>query len=84
MVRVVPEPPTVQFRESGGARMASEKLLRALSSLRENDTRCRCPLVTPSPKRRLVKAMVDVSVKHDGTVRNSLDEVIQFADGEDC
>jgi len=34
-------------------------------------------------QRRLVKAMEDVSVKYDGTVRNSLGEVIQFAYGED-
>eukprot|EP01113_Clastostelium_recurvatum_P019728 TRINITY_DN2328_c0_g1_i3.p1 TRINITY_DN2328_c0_g1~~TRINITY_DN2328_c0_g1_i3.p1 ORF type:complete len:1809 (+),score=540.19 TRINITY_DN2328_c0_g1_i3:155-5581(+) len=34
-------------------------------------------------QRRLVKAMEDVSVKYDGTVRNSLGQVIQFLYGED-
>jgi len=34
-------------------------------------------------QRRLVKAMEDVSVKYDGTVRNSLGEVLQFLYGED-
>ncbi|GAM20091.1 hypothetical protein SAMD00019534_032660 [Acytostelium subglobosum LB1] len=34
-------------------------------------------------QRRLVKAMEDVSVKYDATVRNSLGDVIQFAYGED-
>jgi len=34
-------------------------------------------------QRRLVKAMEDVSIKYDATVRNSLGDVIQFAYGED-
>ncbi|ROT39993.1 RNA polymerase Rpb1 [Sodiomyces alkalinus F11] len=34
-------------------------------------------------QRRLVKALEDVSVKYDGTVRNSLGDVIQFLYGED-
>jgi DNA-directed RNA polymerase II subunit RPB1 len=34
-------------------------------------------------QRRLVKAMEDVMVKYDGTVRNSLGHVIQFLYGED-
>lgn len=34
-------------------------------------------------QRRLVKALEDVMVKYDGTVRNSLGDVIQFAYGED-
>ncbi|TQD85770.1 hypothetical protein C1H46_028686 [Malus baccata] len=34
-------------------------------------------------QRRLVKAMEDIMVKHDGTVRNSLGDVIQFLYGED-
>jgi DNA-directed RNA polymerase II subunit RPB1 len=34
-------------------------------------------------QRRLVKALEDVMVKYDGTVRNSLGEVLQFAYGED-
>ncbi|EGG15801.1 RNA polymerase II largest subunit [Cavenderia fasciculata] len=34
-------------------------------------------------QRRLVKAMEDVSVRYDATVRNSLGDVIQFAYGED-
>eukprot|EP01125_Pyxidicula_operculata_P009020 TRINITY_DN297_c0_g1_i1.p1 TRINITY_DN297_c0_g1~~TRINITY_DN297_c0_g1_i1.p1 ORF type:complete len:1781 (-),score=540.27 TRINITY_DN297_c0_g1_i1:121-5463(-) len=34
-------------------------------------------------QRRLVKAMEDVMVHYDGTVRNSLGEVIQFLYGED-
>ncbi|KAJ4462204.1 putative DNA-directed RNA polymerase II subunit 1 [Paratrimastix pyriformis] len=34
-------------------------------------------------QRRLVKAMEDVSIRYDGTVRNSIDEVVQFAYGED-
>eukprot|EP01127_Copromyxa_protea_P014602 TRINITY_DN4101_c0_g1_i1.p1 TRINITY_DN4101_c0_g1~~TRINITY_DN4101_c0_g1_i1.p1 ORF type:complete len:1066 (+),score=189.66 TRINITY_DN4101_c0_g1_i1:92-3289(+) len=34
-------------------------------------------------QRRLVKAMEDVMVHYDGTVRNSLGEVIQFVYGED-
>lgn len=34
-------------------------------------------------QRRLVKALEDVSVAYDGTVRNSLNQVIQFAYGED-
>lgn len=34
-------------------------------------------------QRRLVKALEDVSVTYDGTVRNSLNHVIQFAYGED-
>eukprot|EP00005_Dracoamoeba_jomungandri_P005646 CAMPEP_0174262196 /NCGR_PEP_ID=MMETSP0439-20130205/12829_1 /TAXON_ID=0 /ORGANISM="Stereomyxa ramosa, Strain Chinc5" /LENGTH=1899 /DNA_ID=CAMNT_0015346859 /DNA_START=57 /DNA_END=5756 /DNA_ORIENTATION=+ len=34
-------------------------------------------------QRRLVKAMEDVMVKYDGTVRNSLGDVIQFIYGED-
>lgn len=34
-------------------------------------------------QRRLVKAMEDVSVKYDGTLRNSQGEVIQFVYGED-
>ena len=34
-------------------------------------------------QRRLVKAMEDLSVKYDGTVRNSLGDVIQFLYGED-
>ena len=34
-------------------------------------------------QRRLVKAMEDVMVKYDGTVRNSLGDVIQFLYGED-
>ena len=34
-------------------------------------------------QRRLVKAMEDVIVKYDGTVRNSVGDVIQFLYGED-
>jgi len=34
-------------------------------------------------QRRLVKAMEDVMVKYDGTVRNSLGDIIQFIYGED-
>ena len=34
-------------------------------------------------QRRLVKAMEDVMAKYDGTVRNSLGEVVQFLYGED-
>eukprot|EP00271_Cylindrocystis_brebissonii_P003385 TRINITY_DN1429_c0_g6_i1.p1 TRINITY_DN1429_c0_g6~~TRINITY_DN1429_c0_g6_i1.p1 ORF type:complete len:1954 (-),score=319.86 TRINITY_DN1429_c0_g6_i1:2079-7940(-) len=34
-------------------------------------------------QRRLVKAMEDVMVKYDGTVRNSMGDVIQFLYGED-
>jgi len=34
-------------------------------------------------QRRLVKAMEDVMVKYDGTVRNSVGDVIQFLYGED-
>src|ERR1700678_2354690 len=34
-------------------------------------------------QRRLVKALEDVMVKYDGTVRNSLGDVIQFNYGED-
>jgi len=34
-------------------------------------------------QRRLVKALEDVMVKYDGTVRNSLGHVIQFCYGED-
>ena len=34
-------------------------------------------------QRRLVKAMEDVMVQYDGTVRNALGDVIQFCYGED-
>jgi len=34
-------------------------------------------------QRRLIKAMEDVMVKYDGTVRNSMGEIIQFLYGED-
>lgn len=34
-------------------------------------------------QRRLVKALEDVSVTYDGTVRNSLGDVVQFVYGED-
>ncbi|KAI1342827.1 DNA-directed RNA polymerase II subunit RPB1 [Xylariaceae sp. FL0016] len=34
-------------------------------------------------QRRLVKALEDVSARYDGTVRNSLGDIIQFAYGED-
>ena len=34
-------------------------------------------------QRRLVKAMEDIIVKYDGTVRNSAGDVIQFLYGED-
>jgi DNA-directed RNA polymerase II subunit RPB1 len=34
-------------------------------------------------QRRLVKAMEDVMIKYDATVRNSLGDIIQFAYGED-
>ena len=34
-------------------------------------------------QRRLVKAMEDIIVKYDGTVRNSLGDVVQFIYGED-
>ena len=34
-------------------------------------------------QRRLVKAMEDVTVKYDGTVRNSLGDIVQFVYGED-
>jgi len=34
-------------------------------------------------QRRLIKAMEDVMVRYDGTVRNSLGEIIQFVYGED-
>ncbi|KAL6659840.1 hypothetical protein ACP70R_002669 [Stipagrostis hirtigluma subsp. patula] len=34
-------------------------------------------------QRRLVKAMEDIMVKYDGTVRNSMGDVIQFLYGED-
>jgi DNA-directed RNA polymerase II subunit RPB1 len=34
-------------------------------------------------QRRLVKAMEDVAVKYDGTVRNSLGDIVQFIYGED-
>ncbi|KNC87399.1 hypothetical protein SARC_00490 [Sphaeroforma arctica JP610] len=34
-------------------------------------------------QRRLVKAMEDVMVKYDGTVRNALGDIIQFVYGED-
>jgi DNA-directed RNA polymerase II subunit RPB1 len=34
-------------------------------------------------QRRLIKALEDVMVKYDGTVRTSRDSVIQFLYGED-
>ena len=34
-------------------------------------------------QRRLVKALEDVMVAYDGTVRNSLGDVVQFVYGED-
>jgi DNA-directed RNA polymerase II subunit RPB1 len=34
-------------------------------------------------QRRLIKALEDVMVKYDGTVRTSKDQVIQFLYGED-
>ncbi|KAF1811346.1 beta and beta-prime subunits of DNA dependent RNA-polymerase [Eremomyces bilateralis CBS 781.70] len=34
-------------------------------------------------QRRLVKALEDVSVRYDGTVRNSLGDIVQFIYGED-
>jgi len=34
-------------------------------------------------QRRLVKALEDVAVSYDGTVRNSLNQIIQFSYGED-
>ena len=34
-------------------------------------------------QRKLIKAMEDLSVKHDGTVRNASDGIIQFIYGED-
>lgn len=34
-------------------------------------------------QRRLIKALEDVMVKYDGTVRTSLEQVIQFLYGED-
>jgi DNA-directed RNA polymerase II subunit RPB1 len=34
-------------------------------------------------QRRLVKALEDVTINYDGTVRNSLGDIIQFAYGED-
>ncbi|KAK9467549.1 hypothetical protein V1512DRAFT_237214 [Lipomyces arxii] len=34
-------------------------------------------------QRRLVKALEDISVKYDGTVRNSLGDVVEFVYGED-
>lgn len=34
-------------------------------------------------QRRLVKALEDVAAKYDGTVRNSLNDIIQFVYGED-
>src|SRR4051794_429720 len=34
-------------------------------------------------QRRLVKALEDVMVKYDGTVRNSLGDILQFCYGED-
>lgn len=34
-------------------------------------------------QRRLVKALEDVMIKYDGTVRNSLGDIIEFAYGED-
>jgi len=46
------------------------------------DTACKTA-ETGYIQRRLVKAMEDVMVKYDGTVRNSLGDVIQFVYGED-
>lgn len=34
-------------------------------------------------QRRLIKAMEDIQIKYDGTVRNSLGDIIQFRYGED-
>jgi len=34
-------------------------------------------------QRRLIKAMEDIMVKYDGTVRNSVGDIIQFVYGED-
>ena len=34
-------------------------------------------------QRRLIKALEDVMVKYDGTVRTSMEQVIQFLYGED-
>ena len=34
-------------------------------------------------QRRLVKAMEDLAVKYDGTVRNAVGQMIQFRYGED-
>jgi hypothetical protein len=34
-------------------------------------------------QRRLIKAMEDVGVRYDGTVRNSVGDVLQFVYGED-
>ena len=35
-------------------------------------------------QRRLIKALEDVMVKYDGTVRNSQEHIIQFLYGEDA
>jgi DNA-directed RNA polymerase II subunit RPB1 len=34
-------------------------------------------------QRRLVKALEDVMVRYDGTVRNSANQIVQFVYGED-
>jgi len=46
------------------------------------DTACKTA-ETGYIQRRLVKAMEDVMVKYDGTVRNALGDVVQFVYGED-
>mmetsp|Transcript_20397 Transcript_20397/g.36277 ORF Transcript_20397/g.36277 Transcript_20397/m.36277 type:complete len:1619 (-) Transcript_20397:363-5219(-) len=46
------------------------------------DTACKTA-ETGYIQRRLVKAMEDVTLQYDGTIRNSLGEIIQFCYGED-
>ena len=46
------------------------------------DTACKTA-TTGYIQRKLVKAMEDISVRYDGTVRNGKDQVIQFLYGED-
>lgn len=70
----------VKTAETGKSRRLGERMVG------RNETGCVSKICSTPPgyiQRRLIKSMESVMVKYDGTVRNSINQVVQLRYGED-
>lgn len=73
----------VKTAETGKSRHHSQKDLEMPMSVTQNVKHENACFLPGYIQRRLIKSMESVMVKYDGTVRNSINQVVQLRYGED-